>query len=503
MPFAAGVKMPAPSTLELFSPFLTKKRKNHVAIQVVRKGDFAKWIKAQGKYVQSYAMECGFEGKTGQFLMLRDQEGDTQSIIMGAGNTPDTLITYAEGSQLCDFIKRRFSKAMMAQTSFYIDDENLDVEESNRLHIGWGWAMYEFARYKQDGKSEKPALILSKKINKERVQVFVESTSYIRDLINTPANDMGPDELEAATLAFTALHGLDLKVIRDKDLLKKNFPMIYAVGKGSSRRPRLLDFTWGDKANPHVTLVGKGVCFDTGGLDIKPSAFMFTMKKDMGGSAHVLGLAHMIITLGLPIYLRVLIPAVENSISGDAFRPADILDSRKGLTVEVGDTDAEGRLVLADALTYACEEDPELVIDFATLTGAARVALGEDLPVLFATNENMAEKIRKLSAQTHVSDPVWNLPLWPGYRKDLESNIADLSSTGKGKAGAINAALFMQAFVKDSIDWVHMDVFAWEQNGRPGRPRGGADTGMRAIFAYLEDRYAAGAKKTKTKKAKS
>jgi leucyl aminopeptidase len=299
---------------------------------------------------------------------------------------------------------------------------------------------------------------------------------------------MGPDELQAATESLAAHHNVKVKIIKDGDLTKKNFPMIFDVGKGSARRPRLIDFSWGNKKDPKVTLVGKGVCFDTGGYDLKPSQYMFNMKKDMGGAAHVLALANMIMSLGLPIYLRVLIPAVENSISGEAYRPADILQTRKGITVEVGNTDAEGRLVLADALTYACEDKPELLIDYATLTGAARVALGPDLPALFSNTEETAQKIQALSQKEIVDDPVWNLPLWKGYRKDIDSYIADISSTG-GKAGATTAALFLNEFVEEDIEWLHLDTYAWEDNGKPGRPKGGADAGLRSIFAYLEERY--------------
>lgn len=299
---------------------------------------------------------------------------------------------------------------------------------------------------------------------------------------------MGPEELENATKILTEKHDVELKVIKDKALLTKNFPMIFDVGNASDRRPRLIDFHWGNPKHPKVTLVGKGVCFDTGGLDIKPSQFMITMKKDMGGAAHVLGLSHMIMSLNLPIRLRVLIPAIENSVSGNAYRPSDILKSRKGLSVEVGNTDAEGRLVLADALTYACEDNPELLIDFATLTGAARIALGHDLPALFSNNDKTAHKIQTMSAKANIDDAVWNLPLWQPYRKELDSPIADISSTG-GKAGATTAALFLQEFIDNNIEWIHMDIFAWEQNGKASRPKGGADTGMRAIFAFLEDRY--------------
>lgn len=471
--------------IKFFNPFIEKKKKNHVPIFLVRAGQFEQWLKKQDETLQNSIIESGFEGKSGQFFLMRGDNGKSASIYLGSNKD----IRYGDGAQVSDFIQKRFAQNTIGTYSFAFSEDGLSDDELNRLHIGFGWAAHSFGRYKAGAPKEKPALLVSKKADKKRIHAFVESVCLIRDLVNTPANDLGPEELEKAAQDFCDTHECELKVIRDKDLLKKNFPMIYEVGKGSSRRPRLLDFSWGNTKHPKVTLVGKGVCFDTGGLDIKPSAFMLTMKKDMGGAAHVLALAHMIISLKLPVRLRVLIPAVENSISGDAFRPSDVINSRKGLTVEVGDTDAEGRLVLSDALTYACEEKPELLIDFATLTGAARIALGYDLPALFSNNDDTAFAIKKLSAGALVDDPIWPLPLWQPYRKDLDSTIADISSTGSGKAGATNAALFMQEFIDNSIEWIHMDVFAWEQSGKAGRPKGGADTGLRAIYAFLESRY--------------
>lgn len=476
--------MPA-ATITFFNPFLSRKRKDHFLITVTNEDEFKKLVKKMDTTTQSLCDQQGFKCKSGEVLIVRNPDGEIQNLY--AGTEKNAL--YLDGSKIHTEVTDRFSRDLLNKASFEFDGENIKADELERLHIGWGWAAYRFDSYKKEEKSQKnAALVISKDADKNRVQSFVESVSLIRDLVNTPANDMGPDELEAATNTLTRKHDVSLKVIKDKALITKNFPMVFDVGRASDRRPRLLDFSWGNTKHPKVTLVGKGVCFDTGGLDIKPSQYMLTMKKDMGGSAHVLGLAHMIMSLKLPIRLRVLIPAVENSIAGNAYRPSDVLQSRKGITVEVGNTDAEGRLVLADALTYACEDKPELLIDFATLTGAARVAVGYDLPALFSNNDKTAHHIQKQSAKDNVDDAVWNLPLWKPYRADLDSSVADISSTG-GKAGASTAALFLKEFVDDDIEWIHMDVFSWEQHGKTGRPKGGADTGMRAIFAFLEDRY--------------
>jgi len=468
-----------------FTPFIDRKRKQHLSISVTTKAKFKTLYKGLNSAVKKLCDESGFIGKSGQIIIIRDNNGTAQSIIAGA----DKECCYDDGAKIFNELKANFSKETLDKLSFEIEADKLNSEQLDRLHIGWGWAAYSFDLYKKDNDDKKSlALVISKGADKKRINTFVESVCLIRDLVNIPANDMGPEELENATKTLTEKHDVELKVIKDKTLLTKNFPMIFDVGKASERRPRLLDFYWGNPKHPKVTLVGKGVCFDTGGLDIKPSQFMLTMKKDMGGSAHVLGLSHMIMSLNLPIRLRVLIPAVENSVSGNAYRPSDILKSRKGLSVEVGNTDAEGRLVLADALTYASEENPDLLIDFATLTGAARVALGHDLPALFSNNNKTAYKIQTMSAKINIDDAVWNLPLWQPYRKELDSTVADISSTG-GKAGATTAALFLQEFIDNKIEWIHMDVFAWEQSGKTGRPKGGTDTGMRAIFAFLEDRY--------------
>ncbi len=463
--------------IKLVNSFISSNKENHINIDIISAKTLGNWLENQDISVQKQIGEQGFDGGEGQVFILRDKIGKALSIIAGASEDQ----TIEDGSKIHGAIKDAFSLEYLKDTSFSI---NSDID---RLHIGWGFAAYKFTRYKCDKSDKKPLLVV--KNNETRIKTYVESVYFTRDLINTPANDMGPDELEAATKSLANHHNIELKTIKDTDLIKQNFPMIYEVGKASPRAPRLLDFRWGDPKHPKVTLVGKGVCFDTGGLDIKPSQFMLTMKKDMGGAGNVLGLAHMIMGLKLPINLRVLIPAVENSISGNSYRPSDIINSRKSLTVEVGNTDAEGRLVLADALTYACEDDPDLLIDFATLTGAARVALGFDLPAIFSNNDEIASEIQKQSATKQVDDPVWHLPLWQPYRKDLDSAIADISSTGTGKAGATNAALFLQEFITENTEWIHMDIYAWEQAGKADRPKGGADTAMRAIFSYLEARY--------------
>jgi leucyl aminopeptidase len=282
-----------------------------------------------------------------------------------------------------------------------------------------------------------------------------------------------------------------VKIIKDKELLKQNFPMIFAVGQASPRRPQLVEIKWKPtgktKKLPKIALVGKGMVYDTGGLNIKTGAGMRDMKKDMGGAAHALGVASMIMALNIPVELQVLLPIAENAISGNSYRPGDILDTRKGITVEIEDTDAEGRLVVADALTYACEHKPELIIDFCTLTGAARVAVGYDIPAFFSNRDKLIDDLRHLSVKSH--DPIWPFPLWEGYDGNIEGNISDIRNEGTGRAGHIEAALFLQRFILPAIDWVHLDCFAWERNGKPGRPHGGADTGMLTIFNYIKNRY--------------
>jgi leucyl aminopeptidase len=309
-----------------------------------------------------------------------------------------------------------------------------------------------------------------------------------RDLINTPANDLGPDGLEAAARRLADKHGADLEVIVGDDLLKQNFPMIHAVGRASATPPRLIDIRWGRADAPRVTVIGKGVTFDTGGVNVKPESAMLLMKKDMGGAAAALALADMVIGADLPVRLRVLVPAVENMISGSAFRPGDVLQSRKGLTVEIGNTDAEGRLILADALALADEEQPELVIDYATLTGAARVALGPDLPPFYTEDDALAADLARLGEA--VNDPVWRLPLWPPYAALLDSRVADTNHISGGPfAGSITAALFLRRFATAAKAHVHFDVYAWNPKPKPARPEGGEVQGARLVYALLKERY--------------
>jgi leucyl aminopeptidase len=356
--------------------------------------------------------------------------------------------------------------------------------------LGWLLAQYRFDRYKKYDHSVGPRILLSDEPSRiEGFMRIAEAVSLVRDMVNTPAADMGPPQIEAEAARIAKAFDATLTVTRGGEL-ETGFPMIHAVGGAASRNfaPRLIEIEWGNPANPRVAIIGKGVCFDSGGLDIKPSAGMRLMKKDMGGAAHALALAQLIMTARLPVRLHMLIPAVENAIAGNAFRPGDVLTSRKGLTVEITNTDAEGRLVLADALAKAMEAEPALVIDFATLTGAARVALGPDLPAMFANDDSLAESL--LAAATGQDDPLWRLPLHVGYDEMLKSDIADLNNSPDGGfAGAITAALFLQKFVPTGTPWLHLDTFAWRPTAKPGRPKGGEALGLRAVWAMLRGRF--------------
>jgi len=362
------------------------------------------------------------------------------------------------------------------------------VETADAAGLGWALGSYRFDRYaRKNGPASK--LVLPSGADKEWITEQASALYLVRDLINTPASDMGPGELASEARSLARKFKAKVKVTVGDDLIQQNFPMVHAVGRASSRAPRLIDMSWGKAKDPKLTLVGKGVCFDSGGLDLKPSGGMLMMKKDMGGAAHVLGLAHMIMAANLPVRLRVLIPAVENSVSGDAFRPLDVLSTRKGITVEVGNTDAEGRLILADALTAALEERPDLLVDYATLTGAARVAVGTEIAAFFTPDDAVADSLAAAAAE--VDDPVWRLPLHPPYRRMLESKVADISSTGSGGfAGAITAALFLKEFTEAETPWVHFDIMAWNSSARPGRPEGGEAMGVRAMFEVIRRRYA-------------
>jgi leucyl aminopeptidase len=354
--------------------------------------------------------------------------------------------------------------------------------------LGWALGGYRFGRYQREPGRPPARLVWPDSCNRARVEAVAAGIFLTRDLINTPAEDMGPDNLAAAAESLAADHGAACAVIVGDDLLTNNYPMIHAVGRAAAKAPRLIDLTWGNADAPKVTLVGKGVCFDTGGLDLKPSGGMKLMKKDMGGGAHVLGLARAIMAAGLPVRLRVLVPAVENSVSGNAIRPLDVINTRRGISVEIGNTDAEGRLVLADALTEADSETPDLLIDCATLTGAARVALGTDLPALFTPDDALAADLLRNGAVE--CDPLWRLPLWGPYRESLDSKVADINNISDGAfGGAITAALFLQEFVTETTAWAHFDMMAWNLKSRPGRPVGGEAVALRTLFALIEERF--------------
>lgn len=370
--------------------------------------------------------------------------------------------------------------------AIYRLDSDWSRQQRIQASLGWGLAAYRFDRYKANTKP-KPILLLDEDIDSE-VRSLHRAQCLVRDLVNTPTEHMGPSQLADAVLREADAFDAETDFVVGDELLTRNFPAIHAVGRASSQPPRLLELNWGKEEAPLLALVGKGVCFDSGGLDIKSAAGMQLMKKDMGGAAHALALARLVMEQQLPVRLKLLIPAVENAISGNAYRPGDIISSRKGLTMEIGNTDAEGRVVLADALACACESGPDLVIDFATLTGAARIALGADLPPVFSNRGEVAWDIQQ--AGDEEEDPVWTMPLYQPYRKQIESSIADLSNSGSSTyGGCITAALFLEYFVEPNIPWVHIDTFAWNQADRPGRPQGGEALGLRAVFRYLQSRY--------------
>jgi len=458
------------------SAFTTKKKKTHICVVALKETKFKDWRKKQPAGITALCDEIGFKGQAGHILVNRDE-----NVIYAGVSDKLKLFDFAN---VCDQIGGFFSGDALKNISFEI--KGLTGGDLDKAHVGWGWACYAFDQYKSKTK-EKPTLLWANGVNKKSVLSHVESVDTLRDLVNTPANDLGPDDIEKAVKELAKPHEATVKVIKDQKLLEKDFPLIFTVGKASPRAPRLIDMSWGNVKHPKITLVGKGVAFDTGGLDLKPSQYMKLMKKDMGGAAHTIALAKLIMDHKLPVRLRLLIPAVENSVAGNAFRPGDIMKSRKGPFVENTNTDAEGRLILADALTYASEAKPELVIDYATLTGSARAGLGPDIPALFSNNDKIASKIQKLSEG--AEDPVWAMPLWQPYRKHIENSTGDLVNSAGLPGDLIYSALFLESFVDKKTDWVHLDCHAWELTGRAGRPKGAADTGLRAVFTYLQDRY--------------
>lgn len=359
------------------------------------------------------------------------------------------------------------------------------VEQRTAAAIGWGLGCYRFDRFKSTPAKALPSLVAD--ADQARVEIFVQAISLVRDLINTPANHMMPEDLSAVTQRLAKTYGARFREVVGEALLEENYPAIHAVGRASVHAPRLLELHWGNPQHPRIALVGKGVCFDTGGLNLKPSQYMRLMQKDMGGAAHVLGLAQLIMATGLPVHLQVFIAAVENAVGGNAFRPGDIISTRAGKSVEVDNTDAEGRLVLCDALTAAHEQQPELLMDFATLTGAARVALGTEIPVFFSNDKSLTHALQAASAATN--ELIWNLPLHHAYFEKLRSSFADFQNSGDSYGGAITAALFLNEFVPEHLPWAHFDVMAWNTRARAGRPVGGEAMGLFAVYQYFETNY--------------
>ncbi len=445
-----------------------------VALTPVTKAGLAGWLAAQSPAVASWVKAVGFTGEAGSTVFLPGPDGAVAHVLAGV-SAIDDLWAFAG------------LPASLPAGSYKIDAA-LDARAATRAALGWALGSYRFSRYRKPPEKAFANLVWPAEADHGEVERAATATHLVRDLVNTPACDMGPAELARAAQDLAAEFDAAVEVIVGQDLLDRDYPAIHAVGRASPRAPRLIDLRWGNPQHPKVTIVGKGVCFDTGGLDLKPSSAMLIMKKDMGGAAHALALGRMIMMAGLPVRLRVLVPAVENVVSGDSFKPQDVLKTRKGLTVEVGNTDAEGRLILCDALAEADSEKPELLIDFATLTGAARVALGPDLPALMCNDDALANDLTE--AGTAVDDPMWRLPLWAPYRKGLDSKVADINNvTANGFAGAITAGLFLQEFVSKGTPWAHLDTYAWSGSARPGRPEGGEALGLRAAYAVIAKRF--------------
>ncbi len=415
----------------------------------------------------------GFDARTGAVALLPDARGGLARVLAGVARE-DPL--WALGG-----LARQLPVGAYALAPAGV------LADARLATLGFALGAYRYTRYR-GGPARAPASLVVAQPLLDELAPLLEAAARVRDLVNTPTEDLGPEQLTAAVRALGKQHGARLREWVGEDLLKHNFPAIHAVGRASHRAPRLVELRWGKDRHPHLVLLGKGVCFDSGGLDLKPADGMRWMKKDMGGAAHALALAGLVMQARLPVRLTLLIPAVENAVSGNALRPGEVIRTRASHTVEIDNTDAEGRLILCDALTYAGEQQPDLIIDFATLTGAARVALGPDLPALFGNRDALREAVLVASRNEH--DPLWPLPLWRPYRRMLDSYLADFANSGPSRhAGAITAALYLERFVPEATPWLHVDVYAWNDADRPGRPRGGEAQGLRAFFSFLRERY--------------
>ncbi len=453
-------------------PFIADAAPNAVPIHALRASEWSQWSEGRADALKRLAAAHDFQAQNGRILLAPATDGSIERVLFGVGDKANAIIMGA----LAQHLPAGDYRIAAAPREF----------DTTLIAIAWGLGAYVFDRYKKR-KRPAPRLLAPEGADMAEAQRIVRAAWLARDLVNTPTNDMGPDALHAVAEAVARAHGAAFEAIVGDDLLTQNYPLIHAVGRASAQAPRLLHLSWGDPSAKKLALVGKGVCFDTGGLDLKPSAGMRVMKKDMGGAAHALALAQIVMDAKLNVKLDVYLPVVENSVSGDAFRPGDIIKSRKGLTVEIDNTDAEGRLVLADALTRACEADPDLVLDFATLTGAARTALGPDIPPFFANDDALAADLAHASAE--MCDPVWRMPLWDAYDSDMDSPIADLKNTGDGAfAGAIFGALFLRKFVTAPF-WAHFDVYAWAPKEKASRPQGGEAQALRASWKVIKARF--------------
>ena len=442
-------------------------------VQFVVQSKWRAWLKEQSATRRGWLESSGVVGSAGDLAVLPGRDGKASGAVLVLSEKP----------ALWDF--GALATKLPAGT-WKLASDTAPVSATD-VAVAIGLGTWRFERYRSKKGKPTARLVWPQGVDKARATAIIEAISTARDMITTPSSDMGPAELAAAIESLGKGHNAKVNVIVGDDLLKENYPMVHAVGRASTRAPRLIDLVWGNESDPKVTLVGKGVCFDTGGLDLKPSTGMLNMKKDMGGAATMTAVAAMVMAAKLPVRLRLLVPAVENSVSGNAFRPLDVVPTRKGITVEIGNTDAEGRLILCDALHEGASEKPMMMIDCATLTGAARVALGTDLPALFCNNDQLADDL--IAAGKEVADPMWRLPLFAGYRRLLDSKVADINNApGVAFGGAITAALYLKEFVPDDVPWAHFDMMAWNNTSKPGRPEGGEAQAARAIFAAIEKR---------------
>jgi leucyl aminopeptidase len=460
---------------------LRKPSDSAVPIHVVDRANFKKITAKASSSSRNWLASVGFKGAPDSFALLPDARGQLKAVWAGVASAQHPWALAALPKALPD------GKYRLGEAGLTVDPE--------AAAMSWELGSYNFDLYKPRSRPA-PGLVLPPSAGAQRGLMLATAIAAVRDLVNTPTEHMGPSELSEAVKIVADQHGARFRQIVGDELLKAGFPAVHAVGRAADieggRAPRLIEMLWGDPQHPRLTLVGKGVCFDSGGLDIKGAEGMRLMKKDMGGAANVLGLASLVMAMQLPVHLHLLIPAVENAIAGNAYRPGDVFKTRKGIHIEIGNTDAEGRVILCDALAYGAEGKPDLMIDMATLTGAARVALGAQLPALFCRNMDRARTLVDLGLRQH--DPLWHMPLWRDYHGGIESDIADIVNTGRGPmAGAINAALFLEDFVPVEQDWLHIDLFAWNDSNRPGRPIGGEAQTVRTLLSYLEQRYGAAA----------